>query len=123
MQHERSGDDHASSGIYRNRFGSRCVRVYRSSGKSWHKVYIGHEASQIEGADAIVYSAAIKPTNPEMAAALAKGMPTIERSVLLGMISGHFEEVVGIAGCHGKTTITSMLGLVLLKAQKDPTIM
>ena len=38
------------------------------------KVYIGHEASQIEGADAIVYSAAIKPTNPEMAAALAKGI-------------------------------------------------
>lgn len=86
------------------------------------KVYIGHEASQIEGADAIVYSAAIKPTNPEMAAALAKGIPTIERSVLLGMISGHFKEVIGIAGCHGKTTITSMLGLILLKAQKDPTV-
>ena len=86
------------------------------------RVYIGHDASHIQGADAIVYSAAIKPTNPEMAAALEKGVPTIERSVLLGMISEHFHEVVGIAGCHGKTTITSMLGLILLKAQKDPTI-
>lgn len=86
------------------------------------KVYIGQKAEQIQGADAIVYSAAIKPDNPEMAAALAAGLPTIERSVLLGMISAHFQEVVGVAGCHGKTTITSMLGLILLKAQKDPTI-
>ena len=69
---------------------------------------IGHRAENVEDADLVVYSAANKPGNPEYDRAKQLGLPMMERSVLLGEISRQFETVIGIAGCHGKTTITSM---------------
>lgn len=76
------------------------------------EVHIGHDAALVDGAGAIVYTAAIKPTNPEFARAMELGLPMIERSVLLGQISRAYENVVCVSGCHGKTTITSMLALI-----------
>ncbi len=85
-------------------------------------VVIGHSADNVDGADLVIYTAAVPKDNVEMLRAKELGIPTIERSNLLGQITSQYETVVGVSGCHGKTTITSMLALILSNAQKDPTI-
>ena len=85
-------------------------------------VAIGQKAENVEGSDLVIYSAAIKPDNPERVRARELGIPEMERSVALGRISEAYREVVGIAGCHGKTTITSMLALIAEKGGLDATI-
>lgn len=85
-------------------------------------VTIGHDPKNVEGADLVVYSAAIKKENPERAQAAQLSIPELERSVVLGQLSGQYGNVVGIAGCHGKTTITSMLALISEKANLDATV-
>ncbi|MDP3447256.1 MAG: UDP-N-acetylmuramate--L-alanine ligase [Eubacteriales bacterium] len=83
---------------------------------------IGHTGEYIDGADLVVFSAAIKPDNPERVLAREKGIPELERSVALGQISERYAQVVAIAGCHGKTTITSMLAIIHAQAKTDATI-
>ncbi|MEN6593942.1 MAG: UDP-N-acetylmuramate--L-alanine ligase [Clostridiaceae bacterium] len=83
---------------------------------------VGHTGEYVEGADLVIYSAAIKPDNPERVLAREKGIPELERSVALGQISERYGEVVAIAGCHGKTTITSMLAIINDLAKTDATI-
>lgn len=83
---------------------------------------IGHSADNIKGASLVIYSAAIKPGNVEYDAAKDAGLPMLERSTLLGLISSQFEDVVCIAGCHGKTTITSMSALILKTCGVDLTV-
>lgn len=83
---------------------------------------VGHTGEYVEGADLVIYSAAIKPDNPERVLAREKGIPELERSVALGQISERYREVVAVAGCHGKTTITSMLALINDLAKTDATI-
>lgn len=83
---------------------------------------IGHTGEYIDGAEMVIYSAAIKPDNPERALAREKGIPELERSVALGQISERYPEVVAIAGCHGKTTITSMLAIIHARAKTEATI-
>ncbi len=85
-------------------------------------VFIGHNAKYVEGCDLVIYSAAIKPDNPERVRASQLGIEQIERSVALGRISAGYSEVVGIAGCHGKTTITSMLALIAERGGLDATV-
>lgn len=85
-------------------------------------VVIGQKAENVRGADMVIYSAAIKPENPERAEAKRLGIPEMERSVLLGQLSSQFGKVVGVAGCHGKTTITSMTALICMEAGLDPTV-
>ena len=85
-------------------------------------VTIGQKAENVEGADLVVYSAAIKPDNPERARAKELGIPEMERSVALGRISEKYRSVVGVAGCHGKTTIVSMLALIAEKGGLDATV-
>lgn len=75
-------------------------------------VYYGQKAEQAAGCDLLVYSAAIKPNNPERVYAREHGIPEMERSVALGQLSSRFHNVVAVAGCHGKTTITSMLAFL-----------
>ena len=82
----------------------------------------GHTCELIGDADLIVYSAAIKPDNPERVYAREHGIPEMERSVALGQISERFKETVAIAGCHGKTTVTSMLTFVLERTDLDATV-
>jgi UDP-N-acetylmuramate--alanine ligase len=74
---------------------------------------IGHKAENVTGASLVVYSAAIKPDNDEYARAKQLGLPMLQRSELLGLISRQYDNVICIAGCHGKTTITSMTALIL----------
>ncbi|HBU11386.1 MAG TPA: UDP-N-acetylmuramate--L-alanine ligase [Clostridiales bacterium] len=84
--------------------------------------YIGHDEKHVHGAGMVVYSAAIKPYNPEYAYAAAHELPMLERSRLLGLLSGEYKNVVCVAGCHGKTTITSMLALIMQGTKEDCTV-
>ena len=84
-------------------------------------VTLGQRAENIEGADLIVHTAAIMDDNPELIAARASGVPTIERSVLLGEISAWYPAAICVSGTHGKTTTSSMTTQILLDAGLDPT--
>lgn len=84
-------------------------------------VTLGQKAENIEGAEMIVYTAALLPDNPELVAAKASGIPTFERSKLLGAITRIYPNSICISGTHGKTTACSMLTQVLIEAGADPT--
>ena len=86
------------------------------------RVYEGHTANQVADADVVVYSSAVDPTkNPETRAAEARRIPLIPRSEMLGELM-RMKFGIGIAGTHGKTTSTSMVGLVVTEGGFDPTI-
>ena len=85
------------------------------------KVTMGQKAENIEGAEMIVYTAALLNDNPELCAAKASGIPTFERSKLFGAVTRKYSNCIGVCGTHGKTTVTSMLTQVLIMADKDPT--
>jgi UDP-N-acetylmuramate--alanine ligase len=84
------------------------------------KVFTGHDAQYIEGADAIVTSTAVKEDNPEVVAAHAKLVPVVPRAVMLAELM-RMKKGVAIAGTHGKTTTTSLVASVLAAAHMDPT--
>ncbi|MCR4672757.1 MAG: UDP-N-acetylmuramate--L-alanine ligase [Lachnospiraceae bacterium] len=72
--------------------------------------------------DAVVYTSAIHPGNPEYDAAEAAGLPMIGRADLLGQIMCNYRNSVAVSGTHGKTTTTSMISLMMMEADLDPTI-
>lgn len=82
-------------------------------------VTLGQRAENIEGADLIVHTAAIMADNPELIAARASGVPVLERSELLGIVSSWYDNAVCVSGTHGKTTTTSMLTQILVEAGLD----
>ncbi len=85
-------------------------------------IHIGHDAAHIDNPDFVIYSSAVKKDNPEKRAAKAQKIPVKKRAELLAELVN--EQIsVTIAGAHGKTTTTSMIGHCLLKAGFDPTIM
>lgn len=83
--------------------------------------FLGHDATNIRGADVVVYSSAISPENPEILAAKSSGILLIPRADMLAEIMRH-RQGIAIAGAHGKTTTTSMVGWILKNAGCDPTI-
>lgn len=86
-------------------------------------IAIGQKAGNIvPGIDAVVYTAAVHPDNPEFAAAKAAGLPMLTRAELLGQIMSNYGTAVAVSGTHGKTTTTSMITEILLAAEDDPTI-
>lgn len=85
------------------------------------KVFMGHNAQNIDDAELVVYSAAISKDNPELCAANEKGIPTMERSHLLGALTRYYDNVIGVCGTHGKTTVTSMITQILYLNDMDPT--
>lgn len=86
------------------------------------KVYLGHDAAHIEGADVVVYTSAVKAAeNVETAAALEHGIPVIKRAEMLAELM-RMKYGIGIAGTHGKTTTTTMTGHVVQAGSYDPTI-
>lgn len=85
-------------------------------------IYEGHAAEQVNGADVVVYSSAVKPhQNAETMEADRLRIPLIPRAVMLGELM-RVKYGIGIAGTHGKTTTTSMTGLVVTEGGFDPTI-
>ncbi len=84
-------------------------------------VHIGHAAEHVDRAELVVVSSAVPPSNPELSAALARGLPVLKRADLLGtLMESHIG--IAVAGTHGKTTTTGMIAHVLLEAGLDPTI-
>ena len=81
----------------------------------------GHNAETIRDADVIVKSSAVKDDNPEIAFALSQKIPVIRRAEMLSEIM-RMSYGIGIAGTHGKTSTTSMVGSVLSAAKLDPTV-
>ena len=86
------------------------------------QVYIGHDEKNVQGADVLVFSAAIHPDNPERAWAFAHDIPQIERAELLGQVMEGHRDAVCVSGTHGKTTTTSMLAQMLLDCGLDPAV-
>jgi UDP-N-acetylmuramate--alanine ligase len=85
------------------------------------RMALGHDPSHVENADLLVISSAVAESNPEVAAARARGIPVIRRAEMLGEIM-RLKQGIGVAGTHGKTTTTSLTGMVLTEAGFDPTI-
>jgi UDP-N-acetylmuramate--alanine ligase len=85
------------------------------------KVFIGHEASHVEGAHVIVYSSAVSRDNIEVQVARQRGIPVIPRAEMLAELM-RLKYGIAVAGTHGKTTTTSMIGAVLAEGRLDPTI-
>lgn len=84
------------------------------------KVTLGHAAENIQGADAVVTSTAVKGDNPEVIAARAKHIPIVPRAIMLGELM-RLKQGIAIAGTHGKTTTTSLVASVLAEGGLDPT--
>jgi UDP-N-acetylmuramate--alanine ligase len=95
--------------------------ILESERKLGVAVTLGHFPDNLQGADLVLYSAAIMADNPELMAARERGLPLWERARMLGAISSHYGEAVGICGTHGKTTVTSMLTQILYGAGRDPS--
>ena len=85
------------------------------------EIYEGHSPGNLKDADVLVYSSAVMTNNPEVEAAVKKNIPIIKRSEMLAETM-RMKYGIGIAGTHGKTTTTSMVGLTLTEGGIDPTI-
>lgn len=109
MGHQVSGSDRESSEVttYLEQKGAQ--------------IHIGHKAQNLNHSDFLIYSSAIPQDNPEMVRAQELNIPRIRRAEMLGQLFNR-KYGIGIAGTHGKTSTTSMLGSILLEAKKDPTI-
>ena len=99
---------------------SSTVRHLRSVGIP---VAIGHSAENLQNCDLVIRTAAIHDSNPEIAGAVARGIPVYERSQGWGAIMQAYRNAVCVSGTHGKTTTTSMTTHIFMAAQKDPTVM
>ena len=85
------------------------------------KVFIGHEAAHLEGAHVVVFSSAVARDNIEVAVARQRQIPVIPRAEMLAELM-RLKYGIAVAGTHGKTTTTSMIGAVLAEGRIDPTI-
>lgn len=87
------------------------------------QVMYGQKAENImDGVDAVVYTAAIHPDNPEYMEVSRRGIPMLSRAELLGQMMRNYGQSLGVSGTHGKTTTTSMITEILLAADRNPTI-
>jgi UDP-N-acetylmuramate--alanine ligase len=84
------------------------------------QVFRGHDAKQIEGADAVVISTAVPADNAEVAAARTRRIPVVPRAIMLAELM-RLRQGIAVAGTHGKTTTTSLIASVLAEAGMDPT--
>ena len=85
------------------------------------KVYMGHSPENVKNAELIVYSAAISEDNPEIVEAKKLGIPLMERSHMLGALTRRYDNVIGVCGTHGKTTVSSMITHILILNKQNPT--
>ena len=87
------------------------------------QIFIGQSAQNISGScNLVVYTAAIHEDNPEYARAKELGIPMLSRAELLGQLMTNYKTAIAVSGTHGKTTTTSMIASILMKARTDPTI-
>jgi len=100
---------------------SKLTEVTQRLGKLGIRVFEGHRAENAQGSDVVVTSSAVSNGNPEVVYARENKIPVIRRSEMLGELM-RMKFGIGVAGTHGKTTTTSMIGQVLSEAGLDPTI-
>ena len=86
------------------------------------KIFIGHDATNIDNCDTVVYTIAVKESNPEVAQAKNLGLNVFERSDFLRLVCKAYKNVIAVAGTHGKTTTTGMIASIFIEAKKDPTV-
>lgn len=98
---------------------SESVQLLRKKGIN---VVIGHDIKSVASSDVVIYSAAVKQTDPEIVEAHKLNIPTIERADFLGEITRCYKDTICVSGTHGKTTTTSMVSLCFMDALKDPSI-
>ena len=98
-----------------------CTEITNHLATKGAEIIEGHNADMIKDADVVVKSSAVKNDNPEIAAALANKIPVIRRAEMLSEIM-RMSYGIGIAGTHGKTSTTSMVGSVLSAANLNPTV-
>ena len=84
------------------------------------QTFVGHSAANVAGADAVVTSTAVQPSNPEVVAAREMRIPIVPRALMLAELM-RLKQGIAIAGTHGKTTTTSLVASVLAEAGLDPT--
>src|SRR5260370_5842313 len=82
---------------------------------------IGHRAENLDTAEVVVVSSAVKPDNPEVVAARARRLPVVRRAEMLAELM-RLKWSIAIAGTHGKTTTTSIVGALLETAGLDPAV-
>jgi len=97
---------------------SRATRELEALGA---RIHIGHRAENIEGADLVVYSSAVKEDNSEMVEARKRGIALMKRAEALARLMQD-KTVITVAGSHGKTTTTSLVSYLLIEAGLSPTV-
>lgn len=87
-------------------------------------IHEGHDAAHVLAfqPDLVVHTAAIPSENPELSIARQSGLTTVDRAAFLGWLNRRYNQVINIAGTHGKTTTTAMTALLLTEAGEDPTV-
>ena len=97
---------------------SAITEKFRNAGAT---IFMGHDAAHVEGVDVVIRSTAIHDDNPEIVGARERNIPILHRS---DVVKAVLDETYGIAvaGAHGKTTTTSMIGQIFMEANQDPTI-
>ena len=85
------------------------------------KIHHGHEPGHLEGVDALVVTAAVPKEHPELMAATERGLPVVRRAEMLAELM-RSKRGVAVAGTHGKTTTTAIIGHILTSAGADPTV-
>lgn len=108
MKFHVSGSDHTAS--------ERTAQLETLGGK----IYRGHDARFIKGAEVLVYSSAIREDNVEIVAAREKKIPVIPRAEMLAELM-RLKYGIAVAGAHGKTTTTTMIAMLLSEGMLDPT--
>lgn len=83
-------------------------------------VYDRHRPENVWGADAVIYTSAVKEDNVELVEAKKRGIPLIRRGQFLGMVLNEYKNVIAVSGSHGKTTTTAMISNALIKANRSP---
>jgi UDP-N-acetylmuramate--alanine ligase len=108
MGYQVTGSDLASSSVTRRLVSLGC------------SVFLDHKKDNIQGADAVVVSSAVRADNPEVVSARAKRVPVVPRALMLAELL-RLKQGIAIAGTHGKTTTTSLVASVLAEGGLDPT--
>ncbi len=101
----------------------RASAITRRLEQKGARIFLGHAAEQVENADLVVYTAAVRDDNPELAQARIDGIPAVNRAEMLGMLMQEYSKSLAIAGTHGKTTTTSMISVIFEKGGLDPTML
>ncbi len=87
------------------------------------EIFIGHSADNLKGYDSIVYTAAIAEDNPELVYAREHGLPCINRADYLGKLMLAYTNKIGVAGMHGKSSVTGMIAHVFIESGREPTVL